>query len=58
MFATIFLSGKADPEPASASKKQPEKRLKREFTVNSYCFVQSVLSVSFVSQPGDVAEKQ
>jgi hypothetical protein len=40
LFATISLSGKAEPEPASASKKQPEKRLKREFTVNSYCFVQ------------------
>lgn len=40
LFVTISLSGKADPHPASASKKQVEKRLKREFTVNSYCFVQ------------------
>lgn len=40
LFVTISLSGKADPHPASASKKQEKKRLKREFTVNSYCFVQ------------------
>lgn len=40
LFSTISLSGKADPQPGSASKKQAEKRLKREFTVNSYCFVQ------------------
>ena len=40
LFVTISLSGKADPQPASASRKQVEKPLKREFTVNSYCFVQ------------------
>jgi hypothetical protein len=39
LFVSLSLSGKADPEPASASKKQAEKRLEREFTVNSYCFV-------------------
>ena len=38
LFSTISLSGGADPEPASASNKQNQKQLKREFTVKSYCF--------------------
>lgn len=38
LFSTISLSGHADPEPASASKKQAQKQLKREFTVKSYSF--------------------
>lgn len=38
LFSTISLSGYADPEPASASKKQIQKQLEREFTVKSYSF--------------------
>lgn len=38
LFATISLSGQADPEPASASKKQTQKQLQREFTIKSYSF--------------------
>ena len=38
LFPTIFLSGETDPEPASASKKQMQKQLEREFTVKSYRF--------------------
>jgi hypothetical protein len=33
------LSGEADPQPASASKKQVQKQLEREFTIKSYSFV-------------------
>jgi len=32
------LSGKTDPEPASASKKATQKQLEREFTIRSYSF--------------------
>jgi len=39
LFPTISLHGCADPEPASASKKQTQKQLEREFTVKSYSFV-------------------
>ena len=38
LFSTIALSGEADPEPASASNKQNQKQLKREFIVQSYSF--------------------
>lgn len=38
LFSTISLSGCGDPEPASASKKQTQKQLEREFTVKSYSF--------------------
>jgi hypothetical protein len=38
LFSTISLSGKADPEPASASNKQAQKQWEREFTVKSYRF--------------------
>lgn len=38
LFQTISLSGVADPEPASASKKQAQKQLEREFTIKSYSF--------------------
>jgi len=38
LFQTIFLSGKTDPEPASASKKATQKQLEREFTIRSYSF--------------------
>lgn len=37
LFPTISLHGCADPEPASASKKQTKKQLDREFTI-SYSF--------------------
>lgn len=39
LFLTLALSGHVDPEPASASKKQTQKQLEREFTVKSYSFV-------------------
>lgn len=39
LFPTISLHECADPEPASASKKQTQKQLEREFTVKSYSFV-------------------
>lgn len=38
LFQTISLFGIADPEPASASKKQTQKQLEREFTIKSYSF--------------------
>ena len=38
LFQTISLDGCADPEPASASKKQTPKQLEREFTIKSYSF--------------------
>lgn len=38
LFQTISLFGIADPEPASASKKQAKKQLEREFTIKSYSF--------------------
>lgn len=38
LFVTIALLGCSDPEPASASKKQTQKQLKREFTIKSYSF--------------------
>lgn len=38
LFPTLFLNGYADPEPASASRKQTQKQLEREFTVKSYSF--------------------
>lgn len=38
LFPTISLSGCADSEPASASKRQSQKQLEREFTVKSYSF--------------------
>jgi hypothetical protein len=38
LFQTISLAGVPDPEPASASKKQTQKHLEREFTVTSYSF--------------------
>ena len=39
LFRTFSLQGHTDPEPAFASKKQTQKQLQREFTVNSYSFV-------------------
>jgi hypothetical protein len=38
LFLTISLQAGADPEPASASKKQTQKYLEREFTIKSYSF--------------------
>ncbi len=38
LFPTISLHTYADPEPASASKKQTQKQLEREFTIKSYRF--------------------
>ncbi len=38
LFPTISLNGRADPEPASASKKQTQKQFEREFTIKSYKF--------------------
>jgi hypothetical protein len=38
LFSTVSLFGFADPEPASASKKQTQKQLEREFTIKSYSF--------------------
>ena len=38
LFPTISLHASADPEPASASKKQTQKQLEREFTIKSYRF--------------------
>lgn len=38
LFSTISLFGYTDPEPASASKKQAQKQLEREFTIKSYRF--------------------
>ena len=38
LFQTIFLSGTTDPEPVFASRKQRQKQLEREFTINSYSF--------------------
>lgn len=38
LFPTMSLNGRADPEPASASKKQTQKQLEREFTIKSYSF--------------------
>lgn len=38
LLLTISLQGYADPEPASASKKQTQKHLEREFTIKSYRF--------------------
>lgn len=38
LFPTISLDGCADPEPASASKKQMQKQLEREFTIKCYSF--------------------
>jgi len=32
------LHGRCDPDPASASKKQTQKQLEREFTIKSYSF--------------------
>jgi hypothetical protein len=37
-FPTISLKGTDDLEPSSASKKQKQKQLKREFTIKSYRF--------------------
>jgi hypothetical protein len=39
LFDTIALQGGVDPEPASASKKQLQQHLEREFTIKSYSFV-------------------
>ena len=39
LFRSFSLQGHTDPEPAFASKKQTQKQLEREFTVNSYSFV-------------------
>lgn len=38
LFTTVALQGGIDPDPASASTKQNNKRLKREFTARSYSF--------------------
>ena len=38
LFPTISLQGRSDPEPASASKKQIQKPLEREFIIKSYSF--------------------
>ncbi len=38
LFPTISLHGRCDPDPASASKKQTQKQLEREFTIKSYSF--------------------
>ncbi|CAA9396922.1 hypothetical protein AVDCRST_MAG94-5705 [uncultured Leptolyngbya sp.] len=38
LFSLISLLGEADPKPASASKKQNQKQLEREFAINSYSF--------------------
>jgi hypothetical protein len=38
LFSTISLLGATDPEPASASKKQTQKQLEREFIIKSYTF--------------------
>ncbi len=38
LFQTISLFGVVDPEPASASNKQAQKQLEREFTIKSYSF--------------------
>jgi hypothetical protein len=38
LFPTISLDGCADLEPASASKKQTQKQLEREFTIKCYSF--------------------
>ncbi len=38
LFPTLSLHGYAAPEPASASKKQTQKQLEREFTIKSYSF--------------------
>ena len=38
LFPTLSLYGYADPDPASASRKQTQKQLEREFTVKSYSF--------------------
>lgn len=38
LFPTISLHGHDDPEPASASKKQTQKHLRREFSIKSYSF--------------------
>jgi len=38
LLLTISLQGYADPEPASASKKQTQKHLERDFTIKSYRF--------------------
>ena len=35
-FQTLQLSGKPDPEPAIASRRQAQKQFEREFTVRSY----------------------
>jgi hypothetical protein len=39
LFLSLSLSGKADPQPASASNNHAQKQLEREFTVRSYSFV-------------------
>lgn len=36
LFQTLSLSGKPDPEPAKASRKQDEKKYHLEFTVMSF----------------------
>lgn len=38
LFPTLSLQGGADPQPAIASKKQPQQHLQREFIVKSYRF--------------------
>jgi len=38
LFPTFSLLGYVDPDPASASKKQTQKHLEREFSVKSYSF--------------------
>lgn len=38
LFPTIALNGQTDPQPASASKKQAQKHLRREFSIKSYGF--------------------
>lgn len=39
LFSTLTLLAGYDPDPAFASKKQPQKHLDHEFTVNSYSFL-------------------
>lgn len=37
-FDSLSLTGKPDPEPAMASRKQAQKQYLREFTVRSYSY--------------------
>ncbi len=39
LFCSFLLSGKPDPEPAIASRKQAQKQFEREFTVRTYSYV-------------------